>query len=411
MNEKGEGRARRRIGLVINPSVKPNRDVHLGIVKHILFGNLGKPLLFMAGSGTLPANVKAFAENRLDGMIFCGMRRDVLMDFLRLMPDHPPIVVCTYAALAEDETRLLGYGGEVVLDNESIGVRAADFFIAHGLRNFAFVGANVYYQRIAAEIRSKAFQRRIEERLGSDATFANCMVGIVKENGDFWEVGDKKSEEWLRALPQPCGVLVNSDREAANVIDLCNQFGIKVPENLEVLGINNIHGFCEQMRPAISSLQPDYVRCAREAVDMLMALIADPNLPSARRKVLVASSDLIERGSTSNGEFGHIVARAREYIIKNACQGIGVMDVVVHVGVSRRLLEKRIRDATGQSVLDMIQKVRLKSVCRLLATTTLPISEVTRRSGYEQTSNLSRLFRAKFGLTMRDYRIRQHGKA
>ena len=328
----------------------------------------------------------------------------------------------------------------MVLDNESIGVRAADFFIAHGLRNFAFVGANIYYQRIAAEIRSKAFQRRIEERLGSDATFANCMVGIGKENADFWEVGDKKSEEWLRALPQPCGVLVNSDRETCDVIlrireidtkkssfwsmdvggrrlnakaftMMCNQFGIKVPENLEVLGINNIHGFCEQMRPAISSLQPDYVRCAREAVDMLMALIADPNLPSARRKVLVASSDLIERGSTSNGEFGHIVARAREYIIKNACQGIGVMDVVGYVGVSRRLLEKRIRDVTGQSVLDMIQKVRLKSVCRLLATTTLPISEVTRRSGYEQTSNLSRLFRAKFGLTMRDYRIRQRGKA
>ena len=81
------------------------------------------------------------------------------------------------------------------------------------------------------------------------------------------------------------------------------------------------------------------------------------------------------------------------------------MDVVADVGVSRRLLEKCIREATGQSILEMIQAERLKNVCRLLVTTTLPISEVTERSGYELTANLSRLFRKRFGMSMRDYRV------
>ena len=91
----------------------------------------------------------------------------------------------------------------------------------------------------------------------------------------------------------------------------------------------------------------------------------------------------------------------------HACEGIGVEDVAQHVGVSRRTMEKRVREAMGQSVLDMIQKVRLKNVCHLLATTSLPISEVTTRSGYELTSNLSRLFRVTYGVTMRQYRA-QH---
>ena len=139
---------------------------------------------------------------------------------------------------------------------------------------------------------------------------------------------------------------------------------------------------------------------------MLTALIADPKLPRDRRRVRVSSCAIIERGSTSVGDFGHVVARAREFIRRHACEGIGVPDVVAQVGVSRRLLEKRVREATGGSVLDMIQKVRLENVCRLLANTTLPISAVTTNSGYEPTSNLGHLFRRTYGMSMREFRAR-----
>ena len=62
------------------------------------------------------------------------------------------------------------------------------------------------------------------------------------------------------------------------------------------------------------------------------------------------------------------------------------------------------REATGQSLLEMIQSVRLENVCRLLTTTSLPMLEVGERSGYDSTSNLSCLFRKRFGMTMSDYR-------
>ena len=404
---KRRERKKGRIGIVINTAVKPSRDIMLGLMDRLHSSSYGKPLLFLAGNGTSPANLKSFVESGLDGMIFCGVRRDILLEFARLVPERPPVVLCTYAPLTEEERDVLGHGGEVVLDNKSIGAQAADFFIGHGLRNFAFLAANVYRERIAGEIRCDAFRRRIDECLGSNHAFSKYMVGVVTENEDYWELGNGDTEAWIRKLPRPCGVLVNGDREAANFLAICKRFGIKVPDDLEVLGINNSHGFCEQARPAISSLCPDLARCAKEAVDMLMALTADPAMPRERRRVMVASCRLVERGSTSNGEYGHVVARAREYIQKNACSGIDVSDVVRYVDVSRRLLEKRVRDVTGQSVLDMIQGVKLENVCRLLATTSLPIAEVTTRSGYEQTSNLTKLFRKKFGMSMRDYRL-QH---
>ena len=400
------GSPRYRIGVVINTTFKPARDVHLGIVNYLLSGGIGTPLLFIAGNGTSPANVKAFAGRDLDGMIFCGVRQEIIRDFLRLMPDHPPVVLSTHAILPEEDWELLGCGGAVMLDNESIGVKAADFFVDHGLRHFAFFASNVCRERIAGAIRRDAFCKRIQEKLGTEATFSQYVTGVVADNDDYWELGNGESEKWLGELPHPCGVLVNEDREAANMLAICKNLGIRVPDDLEILGVNNSHGFCEQAQPAISSLAPDYARCAVEAVDMLTALIADPKLPRDRRRVRVSSCAIIERGSTSVGDFGHVVARAREFIRRNACEGIGVPDVVAQVGVSRRLLEKRVREATGGSVLDMIQKVRLENVCRLLANTTLPISAVTTNSGYEPTSNLGHLFRRTYGMSMREFRAR-----
>ena len=399
-------RPKHRIGVVINTTFKPARDIHLGIVNCLLSGGIGVPLLFVAGNDTLPANVKAFAEHGLDGMIFCGVRKAIVLEFLSLMPDHPPVVLSTHAILLEDDWELLGCGGAVMLDNESIGVKAADFFVDHGLRHFAFFASNVCRERIAGAIRRDAFRRRIQERLGAEATFSQCVTGVMADNDDYWELGDGESEKWVGNLPHPCGVLVNEDREAANMLAICKDLGIRVPDDLEILGVNNSYGFCEQAQPAISSLAPDYARCAVEAVDMLTALIADPKLPRDRRRVRVPSCAIIERGSTSSGDFGHVVARARDFIHRHACEGIGVPDVVAQVGVSRRLLEKRIREATGGSVLDMIQKVRLENVCRLLVNTTLSISDVTTNSGYEPTSNLSHLFRRTYGMSMRDYRAR-----
>ena len=119
----------------------------------------------------------------------------------------------------------------------------------------------------------------------------------------------------------------------------------------------------------------------------------------------------MERGATSGGRaFGPVVARVREFVTQNACKGIDVTDIVREIGVSRRLLEKRVRAATGRTILDMIQKVRLDTVCHLLTTTVLPIAEVASRSGYKNTtSTLSGLFHKTFGMSMREYR-RQKSK-
>lgn len=393
--------------MVINTSVKPSRDVMLGILSYAQRHGLVRPRLFHASAATSPKNIETFVKSGIDGIVTCGIRRDIMMDFLRMMPNHPPTVVCVYSPILDSERELLDAGGTVILDNEAIGRKAADFFIGHGLQHFAFMASNIFRERIAGEIRNAAFEERLRAALGEQMTFDSFMFGEVAENEDYWDSDTSLEDDFLLSLQKPCGILVNSDREAFNIIDACRRLGIDIPEQIEVLGVNNTYKLCEQAHPALSSIYPDHAQCAEKAMELLLALIADPDLPAERRNVSISGCKLIERGSTASGrDFGHIVSRAREYVRVNACKGIHVSDVVKHVGVSRRTLEKRVRESTGHSVLDMIQNVRLDNVCRLLVNTDLSISEVTMRSGYELTSNLGKLFHKRFRMSMRDYRTK-----
>lgn len=399
------------IGMVINTAVMFSRDVMVGIMDYVRQYIQVMPKFFHGSAATSPHNIAGFASHDMDGLIFCGMRKDIVMDFLREMPDHPPVVLCTYSPLSELEFAQLGCGGVVLLDNVMIGRIAADFFLEHGMRNFAFLGNKVYREHIAGEIRCTAFHDRIVERLGALATFRSLDFGNCDLNEDYWDGNVKEFVKFISALPHPCGILANDARGAFETSDVCHALAIKVPDQIEIIGVNNPSGICERAWTSISNIHPDHKRCALESVKMVMDLIENPHLPPDRRYQVISGCKLIERGSTlSRRGYGGIVVRAREYVRLNACKGITVSDVAKNLGVSCRTLEKRIAESMGQSVVQMIRTVRLEKVCQLLTATKLPISEVTLQSGYPLTSNLGLLFKKTYGMSMRQYRNAHHEK-
>ena len=396
------------IGMVINTAVKPSRDVMLGLMDWMRRRQGVEPRLFHASAATATKNLVEFASSGLDGLVFCGVRRDIVWDFAKAMPNHPPVVLSSYAPLSEEERRNLGNGGTVMLDNEAIGRQAADFLLGHKLQNFAFFGSNVYRERIAGEIRCEAFRKRIQERLGDKMTFSSLMVGTYRDNEDFWE-GDeneiKEVKKWVKSLPIPCAVFVNGDREAFSILEHCHHQGIAVPADMEVLGVNNSHWLCEHSTPPLSSICPDLTSCVRKTMDMLIQLIQNPNLPSGQRDVRIESNKLIERRSTAGKrDYGHVLTKVREFVRQNACSGIAVPDIVAHVGASRRMIEKRIRMETGESLLDMIWRVRVEKACKLLKTTRYKMAEVARLSGFGTSTKMGRVFRTLVGMSMRTYR-------
>ena len=125
------------------------------------------------------------------------------------------------------------------------------------------------------------------------------------------------------------------------------------------------------------------------------------------RTVRVAGTSLFERGSTARvPPATALVENALGYIAEHACRGIRVDDVASHVGVSRSLLDLRFRQVCEKSVLKEILEVRLAEVRRQLTKTDHTILQIGRDCGFNDPDNLKRLFRSRYGMSMRQYRAR-----
>ena len=101
-----------------------------------------------------------------------------------------------------------------------------------------------------------------------------------------------------------------------------------------------------------------------------------------------------------------LVEKARAYIAEHACDGIRVADVVLHLGVSRSLLDLRFRQVCGKSVLEDILDVRFAEVRRQLSRTGHTILQIGRDCGFNDPDHLKRMFKMRYGMSMRQFRVR-----
>ena len=405
MPRKASGKCR-IIGLVINTFTKPHRDVMLGWMRYGRRRRDVELRFFFASEATTTDHLLDFSRSGIDALVFCGLQEELVVKFIASGRLNVPLVVCMQVSPRLMNLECLPNVGLVLADSESLGRHAGAFFLEHGLEHFAFMGMNFTRERDYGRVRCAAFRAAVMADDNGKKTFCEKIFGTCKENGDFWDPPREEILAWVKTLPLPCGVFANGDRSAAVFVDACAWLGIDIPGQIEVVSVNNSYGICEGMGTTLSSIQPDFDACARQSIELALKMAAGaPRLTVAERTVVVSAHTLIERSSSLSGRsYGKIVTRAKEFIKNNACDGISVMDVVRHVGVSRRTLEMRVKYATGSSILELIRNVRLKNICRLLETTDLPLSEVVTQSGYNPTGNMGVLFKKTYGMTMRQYR-------
>jgi LacI family transcriptional regulator len=283
-------------------------------------------------------------------------------------------------------------------DSSSVGRAGADYFLERNYRHFAYVGEPL--NRNWSVLRGESFRHRILE--AGQTCYLYPMTAAT---------ADGPSDEpllaaWLKELPKPVALLAAMDSRARQVIDLCTEAGLRVPQDVAVLGIDNDELLCAGSIPTLSSISRDTEACGFMAAQMLDRLM---RRETRKREVLrYGVREIVTRDSTQRSAqmADPLARRAREFIRINAGTGIGVPDIVKHLSVSRRLAETRFRAASGHSLLDEIQAARLERVERLLKETRLPLTEICNRCGYSSDVHLRRIFKRRFGCSMRDYRER-----
>jgi AraC-like DNA-binding protein len=122
--------------------------------------------------------------------------------------------------------------------------------------------------------------------------------------------------------------------------------------------------------------------------------------------VLLADiKEVVRRESTCElSSAGRLVQKAVVYIDRHALEGIGVEDVVRHLGCSRRLADLRFRELQKRSILQAITERRLDEVKRRLRETREKIDSIAAACGYTNPNYLKNLFKKRFAMSMRDFR-------
>jgi len=278
-------------------------------------------------------------------------------------------------------------------DDRDIGRRAAQHLLAQGtIVGYGYAEASD--SRPWNKRRGDQFAAALAPRKITVSRLANTPARPLDAIAD-----------WLLSLPKPAGVLSAYDDVAQRILEACRQVGLRVPQDVSVLGIGNDALVCPHTTPQLSSIVPNFEEEGFQAARELQALMLHRH-PSARRVILCGCGDIAVRGSTV-GENGAalLVQSAQAYIRENAFKGITAADVVRQMHVSRRLADLRFRQVTGTSILAFITDLRLQKVRHLLETTDLRIGEIARQCGYD-AANLKNLFARRVKCSMRDWRKR-----
>ncbi len=288
----------------------------------------------------------------------------------------------------------------VLWNSIAIGRMAADYFLERHYTRFAFVGDTHSETYWSLEREQSYLQALRKAGHRTCHVYGPCSDAEQRD----WAAERPRMGTWLKALPKPIALFAPNDRRGKQVLDACMDAGIAVPDEVAVLGVDNDEWICEASVPMLSSIQCDPKPAGYRIAEYLDRLMRGAKLK--KREFLVAPIRVVTRQSTDWMAIeDQQMARALTYIREVAsAPSLRVTDVSRICGLSRRATEIRFRNATGRTVREEIEFVRLESVRAMLVESDLNIGDIAQRCGFACETHLGRIFRKRFNTTMGQYR-------
>jgi LacI family transcriptional regulator len=275
----------------------------------------------------------------------------------------------------------------VVSDDVEVGRIAARHLLAKGYRHFAFWG---HQHVIYAQQRWSGFAATIGDALGAACQPARSAAR------------DQAMRRWLSRLPRPLGLMAMTDGMAAQVIDACHDLGLRVPEDVAVVGVDDDDLFSDVTAPSLSSVALQTDRIGYLAMECLLHLIQGAQIPPV---TLVPPGPLIARQSSQGAASADaLVAQAVQYLEQNLARGTNIEAMAGELRMSRRSLELRFKTALGQTPGQTLARLRFERAQDLLVSTSLPLKKIAELSGFGNTAQMGHVFRRSIGQTPMGYR-------
>lgn len=219
-----------------------------------------------------------------------------------------------------------------------------------------------------------------------------------------WEVEQQSISNWLKGLPKPVGIMTCHDDRGQQVLDACRRAGLRAPDDVAVVSVDNDVHLCNLSTPPLTSIDVNPGRIGYEAAALLDRAMKGAQL-SCEPIHLGPPRGLVVRQSTETSSVeDDDVATAVRMIRDRAVSGLRVQEVIANTKKAPSTLERRFKRTFGRTLKAEIDRVRLNRAKLLLTETDLPISQVAQRSGFNETKYFCEVFRRREGTTATLYR-------
>ncbi|MCC7353110.1 MAG: LacI family DNA-binding transcriptional regulator [Anaerolineae bacterium] len=109
------------------------------------------------------------------------------------------------------------------------------------------------------------------------------------------EDGQRASERLLRLSTPPTAIFATNDLTAIGAIMAIEAAGLRIPEDLSVVGFDDII-FARSTRPPLTTVSQPALKIGEAAAETLLQMIRTPNMPTQE---MILDCDLVIRQSTS----------------------------------------------------------------------------------------------------------------
>lgn len=300
-----------------------------------------------------------------------------------------------------------GFGGlpKVGVDHREIGRVAAHHLMEQGYKQFSFFG-----------LKSRGFSlgrwagyvnelRRHGFRPSRFMHFKRYPALRVTPMLFLWN--ERSIAGWLKSLPKPCGIFCCDDLRAEWISLECQNLGLRIPDDIAILGVDDNEVRCVSAVPHLSSIQLPFRQVGFEAarlLDRIMERGAKGPIPTVmfppEKVVCRNSTDLV---AVDNPQ----LVKALKYIRANAHTGnLSIPDVVAQTSYCRRILEIKFRQAFGRTIFYEIRRLQVEQAKKLLRETDQTMNSVADAAGWGSASHFGVEFKKLTGLSPGDYRKR-----
>ncbi len=215
-------------------------------------------------------DVEVLTSRKVDGLIIASAQRPGHLEFFHAL-DRKSI---PYVLI---DRQVSGVNANYVgVKDEEVGTIATEHLIAQGARRIAHIRGPAVS---TAKGRLRGYRRSLE-RHGMEMRSEYIVHGQFGDSGGYAAM-----VELLKLAPRPDAVFCYNDPVAAGAIKATLEAGIKVPEEIAIIGAGNVH-YSDLLRVPLSTIDQSSSLIGERAAELLLQCI-DAKTAAAPQRIFL----------------------------------------------------------------------------------------------------------------------------